>query len=98
MRKLASVTVFVLSIFASSPSRAQDQGQNVRPGVAGLEYPCSGGVKRLPADLLGREYRGQCVEGIEVWSWALRKLACQTAYFRCLFALKMTPAPEQGRQ
>jgi hypothetical protein len=48
----------------------QEKDQTVTGGIGGFQYPCNGMVKRLPVDLLGREYRGQCVDGIEIWSWA----------------------------
>jgi hypothetical protein len=69
MKRIALV-VFLGYLIIALPSGAQKEGQTANPGIGGISYPCNGMVKRLPADLLGREYRGQCLEGIEVWTWA----------------------------
>ena len=54
---------------AATNSTGVTQGVS-KTGLGGVEYPCNGKIKRLPADLAGKEYRGQCIQGIEVWSWA----------------------------
>jgi hypothetical protein len=85
MRKLTAPVIpivgFVIlaGVLTAQDSKAQDSGvtrptqvtQGIsKTGLGGIEYPCNGKIKRLPADLTGKEYRGQCIEGIEVWSWA----------------------------
>ncbi|HXQ27243.1 MAG TPA: hypothetical protein VN822_12605 [Candidatus Acidoferrales bacterium] len=70
MKRLALVVSLGCFLGIPLPFFAQTKDQPVDSGIGGINYPCNGMVKRLPADLLGREYRGQCIEGIEVWSWA----------------------------
>jgi len=63
----AFLVCFSCSTFLYS---AQTTIQTIKPGIGGIDYACNGTVKRLPVDILGREYRGHCVDGIEVWSWS----------------------------
>lgn len=59
----------VFLICACHLTLAQDNiASRIAKATAG--FPCDGKVRRLPADLFVHEYRGACVDGIEVWTWA----------------------------
>lgn len=61
----------VLAVSVQTGSQEKQQ-EDVVAAIARMDAdsPCDGKVNRLPADLFGREYRGQCVDGVEIWSWA----------------------------
>ena len=76
MRAGVSAAVFLLLAFnfllAQFPQhQAENNGpQSIASIIAKGIYPCDGTLRRLPTDLVKREYRGQCFDGIEIWSQA----------------------------
>ncbi len=70
MKQALASMLFIFFFTPTLPFSAQTTIQTIKPGIGGIDYACNGMVKRLPADILGREYRGHCVDGIEVWSWS----------------------------
>lgn len=76
--RCAVVVVFSVASWCSF-SPAQDSASwpgvpddRIAKGIAKATegLPCDGNIRRLPVDLFGKEYRGACVDGVSVWTWA----------------------------
>jgi hypothetical protein len=63
MRRL--VLAAILAGLFALPSAAQENAQSAKQP----DLSCDGKVKILPADLVGHEYRGECVDGIWIFTW-----------------------------